>query len=153
MPPETPEFAMAEPQSYANHARRPPLLFLAGAYLSTAATIGVGYRVVVDFSAETLGLFVVATCATIALLFARRFSTGVQDRVIRLEERLRLERTLPDELKGEIEQLTTDQLIALRFASDAELPGLVRRVLAGELTSRKGIKEAVEDWRADHQRI
>ncbi|WP_420615112.1 DUF6526 family protein [Candidatus Palauibacter sp.] len=144
---------MAEPQNFANHAKRPPLLFLAACLLSMAAALGVGYRVVVDYSAETLALFVVAACTAIGLPLARSFSTGVQDRVIRLEERLRLERTLPDELKGEIEQLTTDQLIALRFASDAELPGLVRRVLAGELTSRKAIKQAVENWRADHQRV
>jgi len=144
---------MAQPQNYANHARRPPLLFLAGAFLSTAATVGVGTLLIVDFSAGTLALFVVAACTAIALLSARRFSTGVQDRVIRLEERLRLGRILPDELKGDSGQLTTDQLIALRFASDAELPGLVRRVLAGELASRDSIKQAVEDWRADHQRI
>ena len=144
---------MAQPQNYANHARRPPTLFLAGAFLSTAATVGVGILLVVDFSAGNLALFAVAACTAIALLAARRFATGVQDRVIRLEERLRLERILPDELKGEIGQLTTDQLIALRFASDAELPGLVRRVLAGELTSRDSIKQAVEDWRPDHQRI
>ena len=151
----TPEsgIAMAEPQNYANHARRPPLLFLAGAFLSTAATIGAGALLVVDFSAGTLALFVVAACTAIALLFARRFATGVQGRVIRLEERLRLERILPDDLQGEIGQLTTDQLIALRFASDAELAGLVRRVLTGELTSRDSIKQAVQHWRADHQRI
>ena len=144
---------MAEHQNYANHAKRPPLLFLAACLLSMAATVGVGYQLVVDFSAETLALFVVAACTAIGLPLARSFSMGVQDRVIRLEERLRLERTLPDELKGEIGQLTTDQIIGLRFASDAELPGLVRRVLAGELTSRKAIKQAVEDWRADHQRV
>ncbi|MYL05974.1 MAG: hypothetical protein F4012_03910, partial [Gemmatimonadales bacterium] len=103
---------MTEPQSYANHARRPPLLFLVAWSLATAATVGVGYRVVVDYSTETLALFVVAACTAIGLPLARRFSLGVQDRVIRLEERLRLERTLPDELKGEIERLTTDQLIA-----------------------------------------
>lgn len=145
--------AMAQPQNYANHTRRPPLLFLAGCYLSTATTVGIGYQLVVDFSAGTLALFVVAACTAIGLLFARRFSTGVQDRVIRLEEHLRLERILPDELKGEIGQLTTDQLIGLRFASDVELPGLVRRVLAGELTNRRSIKQAIEDWRADHERI
>jgi len=117
---------MAQPQNYANHARRPPLLFLAGAFLSTAATVGVGILLVVDFSAGTLALFVVAACTAIALLFARRFSTGVQDRVIRLEERLRLERLLPDELRGRIGQLTTDQLIALRFASDADQAGRQR---------------------------
>ena len=106
-----------------------------------------------DFSAATLALFVIAACTAIGLLFARRFSTGVQDRVIRLEERLRLERILPDELRSGIGQLTTDQLIGLRFASDAELAGLVRRVLAGELTDRRSIKQAVENWCADHQRI
>lgn len=144
---------MAEPQNFANHAKRPPLLFLAACLLSMAAALGVGYRVVVDYSVETLALFVVAACTAVGLPLARSFSTGVQDRVIRLEERLRLERTLPDDLKGEIERLTTDQLIGLRFASDAELPGLVRRVLAGELTSRKAIKQAIENWRADHQRV
>ena len=49
--------AMAQPQNYANHARRPPLLFLVAWSLATAATVGVGYRVVVDYSAETLALF------------------------------------------------------------------------------------------------
>ncbi|MCY3612647.1 MAG: DUF6526 family protein [Gemmatimonadetes bacterium] len=144
---------MAQPQNYANHAKRPPLLFLAGCFLSTAATLGIGYLLVVDFSAGTLALFVVAACTAIGLLYARRFSTRVQDRVIRLEERLRLERILPDELKGEIGQLTTDQLIGLRFASDAEVTGLVRRVIADELTDPKSIKQAVEHWRADHQRV
>ena len=56
---------MAQPQNYANHAKRPPLLFLVGCYLSTAATVGVGYLLVLDFSAATLVLFVVAACATI----------------------------------------------------------------------------------------
>ena len=144
---------MAKPQDYANHAKRPPLLFLAGCYGGTAATLGIGYLLVSDFGAETLALFLVAACATLGLLFARRFSTGVQDRVIRLEERLRMERLLPEELRSRIEELTTDQLIGLRFASDAELEGLVRRVLGGELRDRKSIKRAIENWRADNQRV
>ena len=90
---------------------------------------------------ETLALFLVAACATLGLLFARRFSTGVQDRVIRLEERLRMERLLPEELRSRIEELTTDQLIGLRFASDAELEGLVRRVL-GRRTDRPAVHQA-----------
>ena len=60
---------MAQPQNYANHARRPPLLFLAGAFLATAATIGVGILLVVDFSAGILALFVVAACTAIGLLY------------------------------------------------------------------------------------
>jgi hypothetical protein len=78
---------------------------------------------------------------------------GVQDRVIRLEERLRLEKVLPADLQPRISELTTKQLVALRFASDEELPELVRRVLGGELTERNDIKRAVRSWRADHQRI
>jgi hypothetical protein len=78
---------------------------------------------------------------------------GVQDRVIRLEERLRMERVLPAELRPRISELTTKQLVSLRFASDEELPELVRRVLGGELAERNDIKRAVRNWRADHQRI
>ena len=144
---------MTKTQNYANHVKWPPPLFLAGCYGSTAAALVIGYQLVIDFSAGNLALFLVAASAATGLLFARRFSTGVQDRVIRLEERLRMDRLLHEDLRGRIEELTTDQLIGLRFASDAELSGLVRRVLDGELTERKAIKQAVEDWRADHQRI
>ena len=144
---------MAELQNYANHAKRPPLLFLAGFYAGTAAMLGIGYLLVSDFGVDTLALFLLAACALLGFLFARRFSVGVQDRVIRLEERLRMERLISEELRSGIEELTTDQLIGLRFASDAELEGLVRRVLGGELTDRKSVKQAIEDWRADHQRI
>ena len=143
---------MAKPQNYANHASN-PFPYVANVVLVVTATVGSGVLLIVDFSAESLALFVVAFCTATSLKLARRFSCRVQDRVIRLEERLRMERVLPDELKGEIERLTTGQLIGLRFASDAELTGLVRRVLAGELTSRESIKQAVEHWRADDLRI
>ena len=71
---------MAQSQNYANHAKRPPVLFLAGCYLSTAATVGIGYLLVVDFSAGTLALFVVAACTAIAFSLRgasqRAFRTG-----------------------------------------------------------------------------
>jgi hypothetical protein len=76
----------------------------------------------------------------------------VQDRVIRLEMRLRLAAVLPDDLRARIPTLATRHLVALRFASDAELPGLVRQVLAGSLTDQKAIKKAIVDWQADHLR-
>ena len=144
---------MAQPQNYANHAKRPPALFLAGWFAATAAAAGCLFRLFTDLNVETLALFLAAGGASVAMLLARRFALGVQDRVIRLEERLRMERLLPADLKSRIEDLTTDQLIGLRFASDTELPALTRRVLDGELTGRKAIKQAVGDWRADHQRI
>lgn len=142
-----------EPQNYANHGKRPPVPFLVAWFATTAAAASFLIRLFVDFRVETLALFLTAAGASVGIPLARRFALGVQDRVIRLEERLRMERLLPGDLKSRIEDLTTDQLIGLRFASDAELSGLVRRVLDGELTDRKAIKQAVEDWRADHQRV
>ena len=92
--------------------------------------------------------------ALLVLAFlARIFALGVQDRVIRLEERLRFERLLPDDLKPRIGEFTIDQLVSLRFASDAELPALARTVLDGKVNSRKAIKKMVQNWRADYQRV
>jgi len=84
--------------------------------------------------------------------YARIFALQVQNRVIRLEEQLRMTRVLPDDLKGRVGDLRVAQLIALRFAPDDELAGLVRRVLAGELTGQDDIKRAIKNWRADYVR-
>jgi hypothetical protein len=84
---------------------------------------------------------------------ARLFSLGVQDRVIRMEERLRFRQVLPEDLKTRINEFTINQLVSLRFASDAELPELARRVLDERLNSRKAIKQMIQNWRADYQRI
>ena len=84
--------------------------------------------------------------------YARLFALTVQDRVIRLEERLRLEKLLPEDLKGRIGEFTRGQLVAMRFASDGELPVLARKVLTDKVESRKSIKQMVENWRADHLR-
>jgi hypothetical protein len=76
-----------------------------------------------------------------------------QDRVIRLEERGRLERVAPSDLRGRIGELTADQLIAIRFAPDDEVPELTRRALNGELKTQGDIKRAIKNWRADHLRV
>ena len=85
--------------------------------------------------------------------YTRLFPLKAQDRVIRLEERLRLARLLPADLAPRIEEIAPRQLIALRFASDAEVPALVREVLAGTLTEPKAIKQRIAHWRADHFRV
>jgi Family of unknown function (DUF6526) len=91
--------------------------------------------------------------ALIALaLYARIFALAVQDRVIRLEERLRYEKLLPQELKARIGEFTVNQLVSLRFASDEELPELARKVLTEKLNGRKAIKQLVKNWKADYLR-
>ena len=87
------------------------------------------------------------------VLSARVMAVTVQDRLIRLEMRLRLRELLPAAMQADIARLTVRQLVALRFASDAELPDLIRRVLSGELAEQKAIKLAIKDWQADWQRV
>ncbi len=99
-------------------------------------------------------LAVLSSIAILMLAFlVRLFALGVQDRVIRLEERMRYERLLPEDLKPRIGEFTINQLVSLRFASDAELPALARKVLDGKMSERKAIKQMVQNWRADYQRI
>ena len=86
-------------------------------------------------------------------LYARAFAITVQDRVIRLEMRLRLQEILPDDLKARIKELQRGQLVALRFAGDAELPELVRAVLSEGLRDREDIKKRIKDWQPDHLRV
>jgi len=98
------------------------------------------------------GVLLAAAFLTMAFL-ARIFALGVQDRVIRLEERMRYERLLPEDLKPRIGEFSIAQLVSLRFASDAELPALARKVLDGKVNDRKAIKRMVQNWRADYQRV
>ena len=96
------------------------------------------------------GFEAVLAAALVMLAFMSRVqAVTVQDRVIRLEMRLRLRGLLPPDLQPGIDQLTHRQLVALRFASDAELPDLVRAVLAGTLATPKDIKTRIKSWQAD----
>ena len=92
---------------------------------------------------------VVAVALFTLAFLSRSQALTVQDRVIRLEMRLRLRQILPPELQPRIQDLTHRQLVALRFASDAELPELVREILDGKLTTVKEIKLRVKNWQSD----
>jgi len=100
-------------------------------------------------SEGSLFLAVVAVALFTLAYLSRTMALTVQDRVIRLEMRLRLRQILPPELQTRIHDLTHRQLIALRFASDAELPELVREILDGKLTTVKEIKLRVKNWQSD----
>jgi len=96
----------------------------------------------------------VITAAALLVLagLARMFALRVQDRVIRLEERLRYERVLPADLQARIGEFSVAQMVALRFASDAELPALARKALDERIERGKEIKRLVVNWKADHLR-
>ncbi len=100
------------------------------------------------------GLPWVLTAAALffGVLYGRIFALRVQDRLIRLEERLRYERVLSEELRWRADELTIDQFVSLRFASDEELPQLMRKVLDDKLTERKAIKQLIKNWRPDYLR-
>ncbi|MHB8755457.1 MAG: DUF6526 family protein [Candidatus Acidiferrales bacterium] len=140
-------------QTFANHSRVVPAFHMVALpilFLNIAYSI---YEL-----AHTWFMFgaLVALLVSIALLlvalYARMFALAVQDRVIRMEMRLRLEKLLPADLKPRIPEFTVSQLIALRFASDAELPDLARRVLDEKVKDRKTIKQMIKTWKPDHLR-
>jgi hypothetical protein len=95
----------------------------------------------------------VAIALAIGVASARFMPLRAQDRIIRLEERTRLERLLPADLRGRIGELTERQLVAIRFAPDNEVPDITRRALSGELKSPGEIKRAIKDWRGDYFRV
>ncbi|MEA2766968.1 MAG: hypothetical protein QOK07_3372 [Gemmatimonadaceae bacterium] len=95
----------------------------------------------------------VAIALAIGIASSRFMPLRAQDRIIRLEERTRLERLLPADLRGRVGELTERQLVAIRFAPDNEVPDITRRALSGELKSPGEIKRAIKDWRGDYFRV
>ena len=107
---------------------------------------------VAGFSLDGFERVLLAAALLVGFGTVRRMALTVQDRVIRLEERLRYERVLPADLKVRIGEFTVTQLIALRFASDLELPVLARKVLDDKINERKSIKQMVKTWKPDYLR-
>ena len=143
---------MPEPQqNYASHARYVPgYHFLLSLILLANLFYAVKQAIVLRTGASLLGA-ALAIGLILMYWYLRAFAVTVQDRVIRLEERLRYERVLPADLRTRAEGLSRGQIVALRFAHDDELPALVGRTLDGNLSS-KAIKQQITKWRADHLR-
>jgi hypothetical protein len=140
-------------QSAASHARMVPMFHYVGGLMTIANLIWSLVRLVRVQNGPSLQQAFVAVILMILFWYARAFPLTAQDRIIRLEERLRLARLLPAELQPRIDELTHQQLIAMRFASDAELPDLARRVIAENMHDAKAIKSSIKEWRADHLRV
>jgi len=141
------------PQTYANHAKIVPTFHLFGSAILLVLLGWTGWRLFKEPSVDSAMALSLLIVVALGYFYGRMFAVGVQDRVIRLEERLRMERLFEGDLKGRVQDFTTEQLIGLRFASDEELPALARRVLDEGISDRKTIKQAVKSWRADHQPI
>lgn len=143
---------MAE-QNFANHTKFFPLFHF---FVLPVLLVNLGIQVyrLKELWNTFRGIFnVLLALALIAgFLSARRFALAVQDRVIRLEERLRYQRLLPADLQPRIEDFSVAQLVSLRFASDAELPALARKVLDEKMQDRKAIKQLVKNWKPDYLR-
>jgi Family of unknown function (DUF6526) len=143
---------MAEQQSFKNHTRFVPLFHF---FVLPVLIINIGwtFRLAVrDFSAFSVFRVVLATALLLGVGLARGFAISVQDRLIRLEMQLRLERLLSAEMRGRIPEFTVNQLVSLRFAGDAELPALARKVLDEKLNNRAAIKKQITNWQADNLR-
>lgn len=143
---------MAE-QNYSNHTRWYPLFHFVVMPLLALNFLSHLVRLIMTPSWSLFFWTILGVALILLALTARLQALKAQDRVIRLEERLRYRELLPAELAQRASGLRTGQIIALRFASDEELPGLVERTLNGEFAKNKEIKQAIKNWRADHLRV
>jgi hypothetical protein len=151
--------AERKPQTFANHTRWDPLFHF---FVIPIFAIGLIMTVIHFFAhitesdlREHVHAFLLILLALAFLILAfkvRLYALKVQDRIIRLEEQLRMMRLLPEPLRARIPELTEGQLCGLRFASDAELPKLVERAL-NEKLSRTDIKKSIQNWRPDYWRV
>ena len=139
-------------QTYKNHVRFfPPFHFFVAPVLLINFFVAawIAFRTP---SGMAIWGAIVALALVMTALTARLMALAVQDRVIRLEMRLRMREVLPPDLQARIGDITREQCVGLRFASDAELAGLVRKVLAGELKTNSEIKRQVAQWQGDYLR-
>jgi uncharacterized protein DUF6526 len=151
--------AETKPQTFANHTRWDPIYHF---FVIPVFVLALLLTLVHFFAHITEGdmrdhihsflLILLATALLIMAFKERMYALKVQDRVIRLEEQLRLTRLLPEPLRSRIPELTEGQLCALRFASDAEVAKLAERAL-NEKLSRADIKKAIQNWRPDYWRV
>jgi hypothetical protein len=140
-------------QDYAHHRRYVPLYHFVTAALLLINLIYAVVRLIGGLSIERGIAALTAVALIFVYLYCRAFATGVQDRVIRLEERLRLERLLPHDMHARIPELTVAQLVALRFASDSEVASLAQKVLDEGIGNAEEIKKLIREWRPDYCRI
>ena len=144
-------------QNFGNHGVVPKPWFVAALLLlGGLISVGLGLLLLGTTSGPYLiGIGVMLNClgSLVGLGLVRRYAVKLQDRIIRTEMRVRLKALLPPEQPESIQSLTIKQLVGLRFASDSELPELVRKVLSEDIQDSTAIKRLVQDWQADYDRV
>lgn len=140
-------------QNYQNHTRWYPLFHFVLMPLLLINLIWAITCVVMHFDWYRVQYLLMSVIVLLLTFGARLQALKAQDRTIRLEERLRFREVLSDDLAKRASKMSPGKIIALRFASDDELPALIERVLSGELNTGKEIKLAIKNWRADHHRV
>ncbi len=140
------------PQTLANHTRFDPLFHFFAVPVFAISLVVTIVNLIRHPGLHSAWVVIFALAAVILVFKTRLYALKVQDRVIRLEERLRLASLLQEPLRSRIAELSEGQLIGLRFASDAEIPTLVHKALS-EKSSRSDIKKAVQHWRPDYWRV
>jgi hypothetical protein len=144
---------MPAEQHYSNHTRWYPLFHFVVVPLLAINFLSHLVRFLMAPSWSLFFWVLLSVTLILLALSARLMALKAQDRLIRLEERLRYQQLLTSDLLAKTNALTPGQMIALRFASDEELPELVARTLTGEFAKSKEIKMAIKNWRADHHRV
>jgi len=137
------------PQSFATHRRYDPAWHFVAGIIVLLGVVAAVVHAVRGTGYYNWWMVVYTFGILLAVARARVQTLTVQDRLIRLEMRLRLRDVLPPALATRIDELGVRQLVGLRFASDAELPGLVERCLSGELTSHEAVKKEIKNWQPD----
>ena len=141
-----------KPQNYENHAKFIPVFHYIALPLLLVNFFGALFRVTQEISFYTFNGVGLAISLIVVAVFTRLFALKAQDRVIRLEEQIRMQTFLPDALKAQVGRLTMGQIVAFRFASDEELVDLTQDAL-DQNTSPNALKQAVKNWRPDYDRV
>ena len=143
---------MPESQTLKNHRRLVPTYHIGVLSALLVYIMFTAYRFAMTPGLDTAINLIVSLALMVLAISLRSQILRVQDRLIRLEMRLRMQQLLPQDLRNQIDRLDVKQLVALRFASDAELAELTRQVLSGALTSQNDIKARIRDWQGDFLR-
>lgn len=143
---------MSKTQSFEKHAAWQPMFHFIASPITMLAALYLTWVAITNPTNRHIGDAIYAIAIAAGIFASRVMALTVQNRVIRLEMRLRLKEILPPALAARIKELTVRQLIALRFAGDAEMPALVERTLKGEFAKPRDIKAAITDWQPDFLR-